>query len=316
MGLEIYNAPPMHAAMLGDTIRHNAFARAIARSVRPGDVVLDVGAGTGVLAMMAAQAGAARVYAVEASPIAMIAKANARAFDGRIFVINERIEDVVLPERVDVIVSEWLGGFGIDENLLPMALVARDRWLKPGGKMLPLRVTALAMPVDAQALLRTQPIKTNAMSAEPRLRWAAEGLVGDIGLAPPQPLWTTDVDQIALETARLPARAKLDFTAIHSGRLGGFATWFDADFGEGTRLCNAPGAPPTHWGQFIFTHTQVPFVAAGGVIKLSLTTMPGAPGWCHHAWSISTEGTPAESHDTRGRSSAFPYSLRFCSTTA
>ena len=202
MGLEIYNALPMHAAMLGDAVRHNAFACAIAQSVRPGDVVLDVGAGTGVLAMMAAQAGAARVYAVEASPIAQIAEANAKGFGRRITVINERIEDVILPERVDVIVSEWLGAFGIDENLLPMALIARDRWLKPSGKMLPQHVTALAMPIKAQALAGTQPIKTNATSAEPALRWAAQGLARNNGLAQQQHLWTTDVDHISLEAAR------------------------------------------------------------------------------------------------------------------
>jgi SAM-dependent methyltransferase len=312
VGLEIYNTPPMHAAMLGDAVRHNAFARAIAQSVRPGDIVLDVGAGTGVLAMMAVYAGAARVYAVEASPIAQIAQANARTFGGRITVIKERIEDVVLPEHVDIIVSEWLGAFGIDENLLPMALIARDRWLKPGGKMLPQRVTALAMPVDAEALAGARALKTNDGRAEPVLRWSAQGLPDTAGLAAPQALWTTDVDQIALETARLPAHAKVDFTATKCGYVGGFATWFDADFGEGTRLCNAPGALPTHWGQFIFTHTQAPFVSVGSAIKISLTTMPGAPGWCHHAWSISTEGAPTESHDTRGRSYAYPYPLRLC----
>jgi protein-L-isoaspartate O-methyltransferase len=305
MGLEIYNAPPMHAAMLGDTVRNSAFARAIAQSVRPGDVVLDVGAGTGVLAMMAAQAGAARVYAVEASPIAQIAQANAKGFGGRITVIKGRIEDVILPEPVDIIVSEWLGAFGIDENLLPMALIARDRWLKPGGKMLPLRVTALAMPVDVQALAGARAIKTNSSGAEPVLRWSAEGLLASAGMAPPQSLWATDVDQISLETARLPARGQLDFTSTRSGHLGGFATWFDAEFGDGTRLSNAPGAPPTHWGQFIFTLTKPQFVEAGSIIKISLITMPGAPGWCHHSWSIKANAAPMQWHDTRGQGSSY-----------
>jgi SAM-dependent methyltransferase len=114
--------------------------------VRPGDIVLDVGAGSGILSVFAARAGAARVYAVERTPAAVLAQELAAANGAAeiIQVIHGDITDVELPERVDVIVSEWLGGFGIDEGMLVPVIAARDRWLKPGGVVIPGLVMAWA----------------------------------------------------------------------------------------------------------------------------------------------------------------------------
>src|SRR6476469_389366 len=96
--------------------------------------------------MFAARAGAARVYAVEQTTIAVLAQqlAAANGFDEIIKVIQGDILEIESPERVDVIVSEWLGGFGIDEGMLAPVIAARDRWLKPGGVMIPRKVTAWA----------------------------------------------------------------------------------------------------------------------------------------------------------------------------
>jgi|SRR5450755_4772027 len=125
----------VHRTMIRDRVRTEAFRRAINAVVRPGDVVLDVGAGSGILSVFAARAGAGSVYAVERTPIAVLAEQLAAANNvaETVKVFHGDVMDIELPEQVDVIVSEWLGGFGIDEGMLAPVIAARDRWLKPGG---------------------------------------------------------------------------------------------------------------------------------------------------------------------------------------
>ena len=108
----------VHRTMICDRVRTEAFRRAIDSVVRPGDIVLDVGAGSGILSVFAARAGAARVYAVERTRAAVLAQ-DSPPRTGRADRPGDpwRLTDVELPERVDVIVSEWLGGFGIDEGM-------------------------------------------------------------------------------------------------------------------------------------------------------------------------------------------------------
>ena len=124
----------VHRTMICDRVRTEAFRCAINSVVRPGDIVLDVGAGSGILSVFAARAGAAAVYAVERTSIAVLAEQLAAANEvaETVKVIHGDLMDIELPRQVDVIVSEWLGGFGIDEGMLAPVIAARDRWLKPG----------------------------------------------------------------------------------------------------------------------------------------------------------------------------------------
>lgn len=101
---------------------------------------MDVGAGTGILSIFAAKAGAAHVYAVENANIAdhakMIIKEN--GFEEKITVLKGKIEEVVLPvDKVDIIISEWMGYFLLYESMLDCVLWARDKYLKPDGLMFP-----------------------------------------------------------------------------------------------------------------------------------------------------------------------------------
>jgi SAM-dependent methyltransferase len=161
-----YDSLYIHRAMLLDKMLNEAYQRAIAEAVRPGDTVLDIGAGAGILSLLAARAGAGRVFAVEKTSIARVARrmvAHNGAAD-RVQVLEGDIQAVSLPAKVDVIVSEWLGTLGVDENLLYPLLVARDRWLKPQGRMLSRRVTACIAPISHRQLnadttyLRAQPL--------------------------------------------------------------------------------------------------------------------------------------------------------------
>jgi predicted RNA methylase len=171
----------VHRTMICDRVRTEAFRRAIDSVVRPGDIVLDVGAGSGILSVFAARAGAARVYAVERTSVAVLAQelAAANGVAEIVQVIHGEVIDVELPERVDVIVSEWLGGFGVDEGMLVPVIVARDRWLKPGGVMIPRLVTAWA------ALVHDRPAHGGAARPPGGRRSApAPGRTGDLAPAP------------------------------------------------------------------------------------------------------------------------------------
>ena len=114
--------------MLSDSVRMEAFREAIQQVVKPGDVVVDLGAGTGILGFLALQAGAAKVFAIEQSDSMDLAKAVAakNGMSDRIDFLNKNSKDVTLPVQADVIVSETLGSFGVDENTLEFTLDARD----------------------------------------------------------------------------------------------------------------------------------------------------------------------------------------------
>lgn len=119
-----------------------------------GKVVLDVGTGTGILAMLAAKKGAAKVFAVEASQIAHLAKilVHQNNLADRVAVVQGKMEDVDLGEKVDVIISEWMGFYLLHEAMLNSVLYARDKWLKPGGLLLPSTGTIYLAPVTIPEL--------------------------------------------------------------------------------------------------------------------------------------------------------------------
>ncbi|XP_037612673.1 protein arginine N-methyltransferase 6 [Sebastes umbrosus] len=147
-----YTDVTIHEEMIADQVRTNAYRMAILRnseSIR-GKVVLDVGAGTGVLSMFCVQAGAKKVYAVEACSIAEQAVSIVKHNDmeDRIEVIRGTVETVDLPEMVEVIVSEWMGYALLHESMLNSVLYARDKWLKPGGVILPSKAELYVAPIS------------------------------------------------------------------------------------------------------------------------------------------------------------------------
>lgn len=143
--------------MLQDLVRTGAYQSAILSNPSDfaGKTVMDVGTGSGVLAWFATQAGAAKVYAVEASGAADRAAQllTANGVGDRVTVVKAKVEDVVLPEgpnSVDTLVSEPMGFLLVHEQMLKSYIVARKLFLKPGGRMFPSVGTILAAPFQDQ----------------------------------------------------------------------------------------------------------------------------------------------------------------------
>ncbi|KAJ1771667.1 hypothetical protein IW140_003259 [Coemansia sp. RSA 1813] len=137
-----YAGNDIHMQMLQDKVRTEGYRDFIYdnKDIFKGKVVLDVGCGTGILSMFAARAGAAKVIAVDNSDIIHKAQANVieNNLDGVITLVKGKIEDLELPvDKVDIIVSEWMGYFLLFEAMLDSVLAARDRYLAPGGLLAP-----------------------------------------------------------------------------------------------------------------------------------------------------------------------------------
>jgi protein arginine N-methyltransferase 1 len=128
--------------MIKDSERTEAYKNAIMRNAHlfEGKVVLDVGCGTGILSIFAARAGAAHVYAVDFADIVLHAEQimHDNGFADRITCIKGKVEEIELPvDKVDIIISEWMGYFLLYESMLDTVLWARDKWLAPNGIMFP-----------------------------------------------------------------------------------------------------------------------------------------------------------------------------------
>lgn len=139
-----YSHFSIHEEMLKDSVRTESYRRAImAPGICKGKVVLDVGCGTGILSMFAVKAGAKHVYAIDCATIIDQAREIARAngMADKITFIKGKVEEVDVPEKVDVLISEWMGYFLMYESMLQSVIFARDKWLKPGGLVLPDKCT-------------------------------------------------------------------------------------------------------------------------------------------------------------------------------
>lgn len=141
--------------MMQDYIRTSTYQRAILGNLSDfkDKVVLDVGAGSGILSFFAIQAGAKKVYAVEASNMANHAEllVAANNLSDKIIVIAGKIEEIDLPEHVDCIVSEPMGYMLYNERMLETYLHAK-KWLSPG-KYLGKKIHDLLLAISCLALL-------------------------------------------------------------------------------------------------------------------------------------------------------------------
>jgi protein arginine N-methyltransferase 1 len=145
----------IHEEMLKDEVRTMTYRNSMYHNKHlfKDKIVLDVGCGTGILCMFAAKAGAKKVIGIECSNIVDHARniIKANHFEDTIELIKGKVEEVQLPdgiEKVDIIISEWMGYCLFYETMLKTVLYARDKWLAPTGLIFPDRATLYVCAIE------------------------------------------------------------------------------------------------------------------------------------------------------------------------
>jgi protein arginine N-methyltransferase 1 len=249
----VYYCLRTHLEMLNDRARCLAYQRAVESVVRD-KIVLDVGCGTGILSFFAARAGARLVLAVDTDvPPGAEEVAHRNGLADRVRFFRGRLQDLELPvDSVDVIVSEWMGGVLLMEDMLPVVLFARDRWLKPGGILLPDRARLFLAPLDDVAGISSKhfPALRETISSQ---MWVSV-IDPSKFLAEPSCILDLDLDTVKEPEAR-SYETPFGFDLNEAGTLNGFGLWFDVLFNQArppVSLSTAPWLPPTHWAQALW----------------------------------------------------------------
>lgn len=273
--------PNWHVPMLHDRPRNRCYVEAIARDVKPGMLVLEIGSGAGLLALLAARAGA-QVVTCEANPIVAAAAAeNARrnGLADRITVITKLSTDlemgIDLPHRADLLMSELFDDTLFGDNILSYLDDARERLMKPDAILLP-----------ARSSLRCALVETPQSGALESLSDVEGFDLSPMNLLAPPPSDSARVGDQRVRRHSAPIFAmpmnynaagsfgetgqRVSFTST-GGRVTGVAQWLHIDFGDGIIFENDPFAEePSHWGSPIFFFTEPRETVAGEIVEVDI----------------------------------------------
>ena len=285
-----------HRTLIADRVRNEAFARALKSVIRKGETtVADIGAGTGILALIAARLGAREVFLYEAAEVAGVAakvlKANRARKCHLMPCHSSEMED---PPRVDVVVSETLGNYPFEENAIETLNDARRRFLKQGGVIIPGRLEQFVAPVISDRI-------HGELCA-----WEDVGF--DLDLSPAMTMSFNNIyvrtlapKELLDDGASAKAWDAIDFMkqnrSVRNGEviwrlsrtttIFGFATWWAAELVPGITLSTAPDAPRTHWEQLYFP-LRTPLKARGGeAVTISLRSRTSMDEGTHVAWTAT-----------------------------
>lgn len=283
-----------HRTLIADGVRNAAFHAALAAVIRKGQTtVADIGAGTGLLGLMAAKLGAREVYLYETAEVADVAakilKAN-RARNCHLMPCHST--EMQEPPQADVIVSETLGNYPFEENIIETMNDARKRFLKRGGVVIPGKLEQFVAPVVSDRFWRELSL------------WDDVGYGLDFGVAKAMScnnIYVRDLkpgelladgrsgakwDQIDFARENKPGRkGEASWRVEQQATIYGFATWWVAELVPGVRLSTAPDAPRTHWEQLYFPLINPIKLAARETVSVSLRSRSSSEAGTHVAWT-------------------------------
>lgn len=288
-----------YGEMMEANPRMLGYVQALRQAVRPGCVVVDIGAGTGIFSLLACQLGAGHVHAVEPDDALLVgpAMAQANGCADRITFHQALSSNIELSPKADVIISDLRGVLPLFQHHLPAIIDARQRLLAPGGALIPRRDTLWAAAVEAPNLYRpcAEPWLENDFgldlsAAQPMVvnTWRKARVGSEQLLVSPQ-IWTV-LDYATIDQPSIAG--DLAWTAQRSGTLHGVSLWFDADLAEGVGFSNAPDQPELIYGQAFFPMQKPVPVSAGDKITIQLRADLVAGDYI---WSWNTEVRAASS---------------------
>jgi predicted RNA methylase len=296
-----YFAVQGQQTMALDHHRNQAYYEALKQVITPERVVLDLGAGLGILGLLAAQLGAKKVYLVEPEDIIQVTReiVAKNGYSDRVTCLQGKIEEIDLPEPVDVIISVFTGNFLLQEDLLPSLFYARDKYLKAGGVMIPNAAVMEASPISVPEFYQ----QNIGCWSEPHLgidhsearKYVSQAIYFERKqlspgqyLAKPAKLLGMDFYQSTTNHCEV----KVNYKITNSGLCHGWVGWFAMQL-EDKWLSTAPHEPPVHWSAaFLPLDPPVEFTAEEEVqFKLQRPTFGD---W---SWKVKTN-SQVQQHST------------------
>lgn len=289
-----------HRTLIADRVRLAAFRDALKALIEPGmTTVADIGTGVGVLGVIAARLGAKRVYMYESAEVSAVAARVIQRNRARACTLLPcRSTEFVDPPRVDLVVSETLGNYALEEDIIATMHDAQVRHLKPGGRLAPRRIRQFVSPVLSARVDRELRV----------WRDMAKTVGLDIDLSPAEDLSLNNMyvrtfaaddlfdpagvewDRVALgEEKRSSRRGEGLWRFPEAGRVHGFALWWTADLADDVRISTAPTSAPTHWEQLYLPLREPTDLAAGERLRIALRSTTTAEAGTNVAWTVLRE---------------------------
>lgn len=252
-----------HQRMVSDSLRTPLLQKAIKKIVKKDDVVFDLGCGTGVLTFEALKAGASKVYACDIDPHLhdTIKESSQKGFADKICFFHSLSSDVFLMEKVDVLLAETVGSFGLDENIVPFVIDARQRLLKKEGSIIPAKITVFVAPLETRHTGDSKPVSSGFQT----LSVAPDDLLS-------KPKIYAEIDFKKIKNPFFDK--EVIFKINRDGILGGFTGWFEVTWAEGIVTRTSPWDPPTHWEQGFLKNKKALKLKAGDSLTFRLRMFP------------------------------------------